>query len=61
MIQTVTVEEPKKKGKDIEQEIRELNDILTRLQDVTLVPNAKNILPKYADNKIPYVYTYIHY
>ncbi|KAK6629025.1 hypothetical protein RUM43_002842 [Polyplax serrata] len=45
MIQTVTVEEPRKKGKDMEQEIRELNEILTRLQDVTLVPNVKNILP----------------
>lgn len=42
-------EEPKKKGKNIEEELRELDEILTRMQDVTLVPQFDDIYPRYED------------
>lgn len=39
-------EEPKKKGKDIEQELKELDELLLKMQDVTLVPRFSDIFPR---------------
>lgn len=40
-------EEPKKKGKSVEEELKELDEILTKMQDVTLVPQFDEIYPRY--------------
>ena len=39
-------EEPKRKGKPIEEELRELDELLSRMQDVTLVPKFSDIFPR---------------